>query len=158
MTRPLLLFTIVAFAAVAPASAVDTDTATVTVTVQIANRTSLHVSGELLQFDVADPDQSATAAVEFSAAARTAVGNDVVLTVEPLAALDGPGGAADVEATVAFSGDGAGTLTGTLSPASPSIAGRWHGSGVRTGRLLFALRASASGTYTLPVRVVLSTP
>ena len=31
-------------------------------------------------------------------------------------------------------------------------------SGLREGRVVFTLRANASGTYTLPVRFVLSTP
>lgn len=138
--------------------AADVATASVAVDVQVANRTSLRVSTDLLQFEVTRPDEPATAAVEFSAAARTSHANDVVLTIEPLRAIDGPGGAADVETAVTFSGDGGGTLAGTLASATSAIAGRWRGSGVWAGRLVFALRASASGTYTLPVRFVLSTP
>jgi hypothetical protein len=38
------------------------------------------------------------------------------------------------------------------------VAGRWIGSGLRTGRLTFALRSAVAGTYSLPVRFVLSAP
>jgi hypothetical protein len=82
----------------------------------------------------------------------------VVLSVEPLRAFDGPGGAADVVTAVSFSGVGEGTTSGALVQSQPSIAGRWTGSGLRTGTLVFVLRAAAPGTYLLPVRFVLSTP
>jgi hypothetical protein len=141
-----------------PAAAAETATGSVTVTAQFGSRTSLKVSTQVLQFDVARPGDPATAVVEFSAGARTRDGGEVVLSVEPMRAIDGPGGAADVDAALTFAGDGAGTLSGALDAAATSVAGRWSGSGLRSGRLVFALRASAPGTYTVPVRFVLTTP
>jgi hypothetical protein len=81
-----------------------------------------------------------------------------MLTVEPLGSIAGPGGAADAGAAISFDGDGDGIRSGTLGGAAPTIAGRWHGSGLHRGRLRFTLRATASGHYELPVRFVLATP
>jgi hypothetical protein len=150
------LVTIVALAA--PAAASDVSTSMVAVNVLVSARTSLQVSSEMLQFVVPDGGSGAEAAVTFRAGARVDRTNDVVLTVEPVTALEGPGGAADVEGAVTFAGDGMGTTRGSLVPAGPTVAGRWHGSGLREGRLVFTLHASAGGSYTLPVRFVLSTP
>jgi hypothetical protein len=149
---------LVSTATVAPLRAAETATSTVAVNVQVASRTSLKVSSDILQFDVPQPGVPATAAIDFSAGARIAAAAHIVLTVEPLRGLDGPGGAADVEASITFDGDGDGLLRGTLDAEAPAIAGRWQGSGLHQGRLLFTIRANAAGTYTLPVRFVLSTP
>ena len=54
------------------AAAEDLARASVTVQAQFSARTSLTVSTELLQFDVTQAGGDATAAVEFSAGARTA--------------------------------------------------------------------------------------
>jgi hypothetical protein len=62
------------------------------------------------------------------------------------------------DATVAFSGDGGGTQSGLLGTADPVVAGRWTGSGRRTGRLRFSLNTDTVGAYSLPVRFVLSAP
>jgi hypothetical protein len=143
------------------AAASESATASITVSAAIESRTSLKVSSQVLQFDVAVPGQPGVATVDFSAGARTRSGGDVVMTVEPLRAVEGnagPGGAADVETSITFAGTGDGTLAGTLQDANATVAGRWNGSGFRTGRLTFALRASAAGSYTVPVRFVLSTP
>jgi hypothetical protein len=133
-------------------------TAQLSVTARFHSRTSLRVSAHVLRFDVVDPAQPATAEVEFDAGARTLAGSDVVLSVEPERAIDGPGGAADVETTLSFQGSGEGVLAGVLDTRVPAIAGRWMGSGRRSGRLVFSLRAAAPGAYTIPVRFVLSTP
>jgi len=69
-----------------------------------------------------------------------------------------PAVAADVETEIAFTGDGDRVLSGTLAPSVPTAAGRWTGSGRRTGRLSFSLRAGAEGAYVMPVRLVLSAP
>jgi hypothetical protein len=150
----------VLFAAAIPSVvwADETATASITVTAEFASRTSLKVSNQMLQFDLNDPAQPAVAVVDFSAGARTRGGGEVLLTVEPLRAIEGPGGAGDVEAGITFSGIGVGTLQGSLQNATTAIAGRWNGSGLRTGPLTFALRASVTGVYTVPVRFVLSTP
>ena len=145
-------------AAPSPAAAGDSTTASVTVTAQVASRTSLQVSAETLQFSVADQAGEARASIEFAAGARTRTGGDVVLTVEALRAADGPGGAADVETALTFTGLGEGTTTGALRTNGPVVAARWNGSGKRTGTLTFALRSSTPGTYTVPVRFVLSIP
>jgi hypothetical protein len=138
--------------------AAESTTASIVITAQFSSRTSLKVSSQLLHFDVSDPDRAALAVIDFSAAARTRQAGEVVLTVEGIGSLDGPGGAADVETSLTFSGEGAGVVPGDLHGTAPSVAGRWIGSGLRTGRLTFALRASAAGTYSLPVRFVLSAP
>jgi hypothetical protein len=145
---------------VAPHEAMASETATtsVNVTANFTSRTSLRVSSQQLHFEIGDPNDDAVAVVEFTAAARTREGGEVVLTVEPMRSVEGPGGAGDLETTIAFDGDGEGTTTGVLRPTSVSVAGRWIGSGVRRGRLRFSLRAPVGGTYTMPVRFVLSTP
>ena len=139
-------------------AASDTTTKTVAAHASVASRTSLAVSSERLQFQVAGADQPAIATVEFVAAIRTHAGAEVVLTVEETQALAGPGGAADVDAAITFSGEGEGTLNGALATPRPSIVGRWVGSGRRTGRIAFALRAAVAGSYSLPVRFVLTAP
>jgi hypothetical protein len=138
--------------------AADAANASVVVNVQFSTRTSLKVSSDVLHFDVARPSEPALAAVDFSAAARTQSGAEVVLSVEPLRGVEGPGGAADVESSLTVEAAGAGTVSGVVAPDQPTIAGRWIGSGVHAGRLLFSLRAAASGTYTVPMRFVLSAP
>lgn len=139
-----------------PVSAADAATTSVVVTAQFSSRTSLRVSTDLLQFDVAAPNQPATAGVDFSAGARTHSGGEVLLSIEQLGGIAGPGGASDVESSVSFAGEGDGTLDGAL--VGTAVAGRWTGSGLRQGRLVFALRAGASGNYLLPVRFILSAP
>jgi hypothetical protein len=149
---------IVASATCSPVHAADTDTKSLVVSAQFRPRTALKVSTQILRFDVDPVAGTAIAAVDFSAAARTHEGGEVMLSVEPMRAIKGPGGAADVEAAVTFAGEGEGTLPGELRSVAPAIAARWTGSGVRTGRLTFSLRAAASGTYTMPIRFVLTAP
>jgi hypothetical protein len=159
--RSLSLLALLCTATLVPvgaASAADTTNATLVVRAEFHSRTSLRVSSELLRFDVASPERPATVSVDFMAGARTQSGGEVLLTVERLHALEGPGGAADVESSVSFDGHGTGTLAGDLPVAGVSVAGRWQGSGLRTGNIVFALRAAASGSYVLPVRFVLSAP
>jgi hypothetical protein len=136
----------------------ETATAAVRVNVQIAARTSLKVSSHVLHFDVAEPGGAATASIDFSAGARAPAGADVVLTVERLHDVDGPGQAADVEPTITFEGEGAGMVPGTIHCDTPSVAARWHGSGKREGRLVFTMRSSATESYNVPVRLVLAIP
>jgi hypothetical protein len=131
-------------------------TAAVRVTVEVHARTVLRVSTHQLQFDLPSDARSATAELDFSAAARTRRDGEVMLTVEPEQWLEGPGGAADVDALVTFEGNGEGVAAGQLAPSAPSVAGRWLGSGKRDGHLRFTLQADAAGTYRLPVRLVLT--
>jgi hypothetical protein len=130
-------------------------TATVVATATFAPRTSLRVSTQVLRFEVPVGATEGTASVDFSAGVRVSPGSEVVLTVEPLRSPDGPGGAADVETVISFSGEGAGTESGTLR-SSPSVAARWSGGGLRQGRLVFTLHADAPGVYVIPVRFLLA--
>lgn len=156
--RSILQILVMLVTGVTAAAGEDIARAAVNVNVQVSSRTSLRVSSELLRFDVAQPGGAATAAIDFAAGARTPAGSDIVLTIEPLRGLDGPGGAADAGAALSFSGEGQGLLAGQLPSAQTTVIGRWHGSGVREGRVVFTLRADAAGTYSMPVRFVLSTP
>ena len=157
-SRSLAFCTIaLALACGAGTRAQNVASANVQVRFDVAARTSLKVSSEVLRFDVAQPGGTATAAIDFSAAARMPSGAEIVLSVEPLRAVEGPGGAADVESSLSFAGRGPGLLAGALT-GDTAIVGQGHGSGLREGRVVFTLRANASGTYTLPVRFVLSTP
>jgi hypothetical protein len=138
----------------------DSATATLGVSVLVASRTSLRVSTQILGFDVTAPGEPAMAFVDVVASSRTREGGEVVLSIEPVrgrwATSDGDGdGDRD---TLTFVGEGAGLSAGWLSVHSPAVAGRWIGSGTRSGRLSFALRARRAGAYTIPVRFVLSTP
>jgi hypothetical protein len=132
------------------AAAADTATANVVVSVQFSSRTSLRVSGDLLQFDVAATGAAATAAIDFSAAARTHASAEVLLSVEPTRGADGT--------ALTFAGEGNGTVDGALSALAPTVAARWTGSGVRNGRLVFALTGGAAGRYVVPLRFVLTAP
>lgn len=139
-----------------PAFADQTATQTVQARVQFQSRTSLTVSSNVLQFSHAGPQSPTVLTVDFTARARTGEDGEVVLTVEVLRAIEGPG-ASDLEPDLSFSGEGDGTRSGSLS-SLPSIAGRWTGSGAHNGRLSFALRAALPGDYTVPLRFVLSAP
>lgn len=154
----LLFFVVLALAVCARAGAQDVASASVSVNVNLAPRTSLKVSGRVLRFDVGQSGQVATAAVDFAAGARVPSGSGLVLTVEPLHGLEGPGGAADADATISFAGEGDGLLSGDVATSRATVVGRWQESGLREGRVIFTLRANAAGSYTLPVRFVLSTP
>ncbi|HEU4935543.1 MAG TPA: hypothetical protein VFT39_03750 [Vicinamibacterales bacterium] len=136
------------------ASAAETACSSVTVIATFSSRTTLQVSSDLLQFDVVNADAPASASVDFVAAARTHAGGPVVLSIEPVRPM-GSGGAA---ASLSFSGDGAGTKSGALSVDTPTVAGQWIGSGVRRGRLVFALRSTTPGNHVVPIRFVLSAP
>ena len=135
----------------------QTATQTVQARVQFESRTSLTVSSDSLTFSHADPQSPTVVTVEFTARARTQAAGDVVLTVELLRAIEGPGGAADVDVDLSFSGEGAGTRVGSVS-GEPTIVGRWTGAGSHTGRVSFALRAGVRGAYTVPLRFVLTAP
>jgi len=137
---------------VATIASAESASATVVVAATFSSRTSLQVSSDVLQFDVASSDDPAVARVDFSARARTAGNAQVVLSVEPLHEVPGPSSA------LTFSGVGEGTLSGAVGPSGLTVAGRWMGSGLRHGTLVFALRASAPGKYSVPVRFVLSAP
>jgi hypothetical protein len=137
------------------ASAAETACSSVTVVATFSSRTTLQVSSDLLQFDVVSADAPASASVDFVAAARTHAGGPVVLSIEPVRPMRSEGAASS---SLSFNGDGAGTQSGALSADTPTVAGQWIGSGVRRGRLVFALRAATLGTHVVPIRFVLSAP
>ncbi len=136
-----------------PFASSDIATRTVTAHAQIAARSSLIVSRQVLLFSVQRAGPPAVATVDFIAGVRTHAGAEVVLTVEA-APVEGLA----PESRITFSGDGhAGVNGGTLAPYA-AVAARWVGSGRRTGRIAFALHTPAAGTYMVPVRFVLSAP
>jgi hypothetical protein len=136
-------------------SAAETSAASVVVSARFSSRTTLRVSTSMLRFDVTGAN-GASASVDFSAGARTRTGAEVLLSVEQAPGIDDQIG--EAESVVSFAGEGSGVLGGALHAASPAIAARWFGSGLRQGRLVFALRGAAPGCYMLPVRFVLSAP
>lgn len=156
--RSLLVLLLTSGGAVPATAVAEQATGSVVVTAQFSSRTSLDVSARLLRFEVENAGETASVAVDFAAGARTALGGEVLLSVEAVRAVDGPGGAADIETLLSFTGEGAGTLDGPVAAHGPTVAGRWSGSGLRSGRLVFALRAGAAGTYEVPLRFVLSAP
>jgi hypothetical protein len=139
----------------APAQATS---AGATVSVTFSARGTVRASAPVLIFDVTDPSQAAVASIDFVAAARTTPGGNVDLIVDAAGPVSGPGGAADVETSLALEGGTEGVLSAALSPTVRSMAARWSGGGRRTGRLVFSLRASAPGTYSVPVSLAVSVP
>ena len=132
----------------------DTTTRTMIAHAEVSSRTSLSVSSRVLQFTVPNPAQPSVATVDFVAGVRTHAGAEVVLTVE-VTAMPGTGVG---ENRLTFSSDGAGMLGGSMTPTQSVIVGRWVGSGRRTGRIAFALQAETAGSYSVPLRFVLSVP
>jgi hypothetical protein len=160
MRSPALGCLVVALLAhpAAPAAQSGDRSAAIVATATISPRTVVKVSAGTLEFRIEPGSSEAVAVVEFTAAARAVPGADVLMTVAADGGLTGPGGAADVDAEVTFSGDGPGTLTGAVTLAETTTTARWSGGGVRNGHLLFTLRASTPGIYTLPVRFAVSLP
>jgi hypothetical protein len=143
-------------AVAAPSAAADSTSASASVVVsaEFATRTSLKVSSQVLQFSVPTGGEAARVDVDFSAAARTRSGGEVILLVEPFGPIeDGSEGVGEVT----FAGEGQGASRGTLAVATATPVARWIGSGLRTGRLTFTLRAAA-GLHTVPVRFLLTAP
>ena len=135
-------------------AASDTTSRTLMAHAEVASRTSLSVSSQVLQFTVLDPAQPALATVDFVAGVRTHADAEVVLTVETATVP----GASSGDSRLTFSGNGGGTLGGAMVPAQSAIVGRWVGSGRRAGHIAFVLHAQATGTYSVPLRFVLSVP
>ena len=136
------------------ASAAETACGSVTVVATFSSRTTLQVSSDRLQFDVISADTPAIASVDFLAAARTHADGPVMLSVEPIS----QSGSAIAGASLSFTGDGHGLKSGRVAADSMTVAGEWNGSGVRRGRLMFALRSTTLGNHVVPVRFVLSAP
>jgi hypothetical protein len=143
---------------VATTASAETASTTLVVAATFNSRTSLNVSADVLQFDVVSSDDPAVAMVDFSARARTAGAAQVLLSIEPLQEVPGPHRPSDMQSALTFSGVGEGMLSGAVAPSGLTVAGRWAGSGLRHGTLVFALRTNAPGKYSIPVRFVLSAP
>ena len=128
--------------------AAETASTSVVVSAQFSSRTTLNVSTEVLCFDVDNPGEPAEAvAVDFAAAARTLRGRRCCSSVEQAPRpAEGPVPRAMSNRSVSFVGQGNGALDGA-SWRGPPGARRAHGSGSGTAsrRLMFALRAAASG-------------
>ena len=136
------------------ASAAESACSSVTVVATFSSRTTLQVSSDLLRFDVISADAPATASIDFVAAARTHAGGPVVLSIEPVRPADSD----DAASSLSVNGDGASTMSTAISADEPTVAGQWIGSGVRRGRLVFALRTAMLGNHVIPIRLVLTAP
>jgi hypothetical protein len=121
-------------------------------------RPTLTVSARVLRFRIEPGSTHADAVVDFTAAMRARPGDDVVLTVQAGKAINGPGGAADIDAVISFAGESDGVQSGAVDANRAVVAARWSGGGKRSGRLVFTLRASAPGVYSVPVTYLLVTP
>jgi hypothetical protein len=160
MRSPAIPLATVALAIVAASprlsAASETTSKTIDVRAQVAARTSLTVSTDLLRFDVTDPASPAVVTVNFVAGVRTQSGAEVILTIETVPGVNAPRGSADP--VVRFSAAADGAFDTAVSAAYPVVVRRWTGSGRRTGTIAFALRAPQTGVYTVPVRFILTAP
>ena len=120
-------------------------TRSVSATVTFAPRTSLQVSSQVLRFDVTDTSIPAEATVEFSAGARTRTGGHVMLVARVETA----------HPTLTIVAGTEGTIAGAVAPGTTTVAARWAGGGLRTGRVTFRLQA-APGHYDIPVSFLLN--
>ena len=131
---------------------------TVTARATFAPRPTLTLSSHALEFRIEPGTMRAEAIVDFTAAMRAAPDAEIVLTMEVAGAVLRPGGAADVDAVLTFTGEGDGVQAGALEGTRSVVVARWPGGGQHRGRLVFTLRAPAPGHYTVPVRYMLGTP
>jgi hypothetical protein len=136
-----------AFAIAGAQSPAGQATQTLSVTATFQPRVSLQVSSRVLQFDVTDTTVPARATVEFTAGARAASSGEVRLVVDALQ---------DVPGVLMIVGGSDGVAIGELQPETPTIAARWIGGGLRSGRLTLALRALTPGRYSVPVSLHLA--
>jgi len=144
-------------------SAWDSATALVLMHSDVTASTSLRVSGSVLRIEPGINGATGPVVVgtiDYRAAARTRANGEVVLTVDTSADLDAVIGAAPgTDSGIAFAGSGDGALAGVLHRDAPQVAGRWVGSGVRAGQMVFTLNgAAAASGATVPLRFVLSLP
>lgn len=132
-------------------------TATWTMSAEVQNHTSLRVSSSEVHFDVAGTLDTSRTSIDFSAAARTHGGGEIVLTVESLGTVQSPESGPSASLIVGYEGEGG--RSGTLSEGGPHVVRRWMESGLREGRILFTLQgATVPGVYSLSLKFVLSAP
>ena len=123
--------------------------------------TSLRVSEDVLLIESRTGEGPVEAgSISFRAAARTARGGEVVLTVEPLSSIQSlAGGAAGASTTISFVGSGAGVQDGALRDGRPETVARWIGSGLHTGRVTFVVSGALPPRDTVvPLRFLLTSP
>jgi hypothetical protein len=137
-------------------SASDSVQRSLSVRAEVAARNSLKTSAEILQFEVTNPDQPATASIQFSAGTRTQPDGEVLLIVEQLAA---PERISDGRESGASEGmEPASVDAVDVSAPGRKVAKRWIGSGLRHGTIDFVLRAPESGLYDVTLQFMLSAP
>jgi hypothetical protein len=153
--RVSIVALVVCSMAMTPADLAAQTSAGATVTLAFAPRATVTASSPVLLFDVVDPAMPAAATLDFVAAARTAPGGEVRLIAE-VDSLPGEAGPAGPEALILLEGGADGAVADDVDPAAPTLAARWIGSGRRTGRLVFWLRAASPGTYAIPVKLSVS--
>ncbi|MEI6669745.1 MAG: hypothetical protein WCP29_16470 [Acidobacteriota bacterium] len=155
--------TVATVVATAPLYASDVASSIIRFNSDVSASTSLRVSSSVLRVAPAtglNGEAVVVGTIDYRAAARTRSGGEVVLTVEAQADVPLVGGpASGGEPAIDFAGVGDGARAGVLRQDGPQIAGRWVGSGVRTGQLVFTLRGGTSGPgMTVPLRFVISLP
>lgn len=128
-------------------------THSVSATATFGPRTSLHVSSQVLRFDVTDALIPAEASVEFAAGARTRNGGDVVLVVQVGDPSASPAGSTAYALTIAHGSEG--VAAGAVVHGAPAVVARWAGGGMRTGRVTFRLNAPP-GRYELPIKFLVN--
>lgn len=126
----------------------------------VANASSLRLSSSALHVGSVEGGRVVVVGtIVFDASARTRTTGEVILTVEALRDPDTlTGGPSGDDVVVEYGGSSDGVVPGVLS-TGPQVAGRWTGSGVRHGQLVFTLRSqSPTVGGTIPLRFVLATP
>jgi len=122
--------------------------------------TSLRVSGDVLVIESHAGDGPVeVGSISFRAAARTARGGDVLLTVEPLSSVQGLGGGPGTLTAISFVGSGVGVQDGVLRDGRPETVARWVGSGLHTGRVTFVVSGPLPPQgASVPLRFLLTSP
>jgi hypothetical protein len=147
--RSLASFTLLVFVSLTGEAslAFEPDTvvarATAAASIEVVPRAAILEPMAVLQFHVTEVDRPAEASIPFVAGARAHSESEVVVLIEPVSLAPG--------VTLSIVG-GNDLVPGIVSADLPTPAARWVGSGLRTGRLQFQLRATP-GTYVVPIRL-----
>ncbi len=162
LRRAFVTAALIGSALALPIHASDVTSAIVRFQSDVSASTALRVSSSALRVG---PQTGSSAGpvvvgtIDYRAAARTRTDGEVVLTVEAQADLPTLAGPSAGENAIEFEGFGDGARAGVLRSDVPQVAGRWVGSGVRTGQLVFTLRGTAATNGAIvPLRFVISLP
>jgi hypothetical protein len=148
----------------APAAAFNIN-AEVSIAAPLASSAQLSITPSSLNFPNADPDTVPSIPangnpVTVTANAQTTFFQYVTLTV--VANGDLVSGSSTIAiGNVTWTATGSGFRAGTMSRTTPQTAGRWRGSGNRTGTFSYFLKNSwsyATGNYTQTVTYTLTAP